>query len=91
MQVIERDLGRVRDASNRNAPRTIDLDIVLFGDQVIESRELVVPHPRMFERRFVLEPLREVLDDNHAFRTNIIESCDALRDTSDQILHPIQC
>ena len=91
MQVIEHDLGRVRETNNRNAPRKIDLDILIFGDQVIESMELVVPHPRMLERRFVLEPLREVLDVNHELRTSIIESCDALRDSSDQILHPIQC
>ncbi len=91
MQAIEVDLGRVRDANNRNAPRTIDLDILLYGNQVIESPRLVVPHPRMFERRFVLEPLREVLNDNHALRRSVIESCYALRNCNDQILHPIQC
>mgnify|MGYP000011264149 FL=1 len=64
MQKIELDLGRVRPAGVHNAPRTIDLDIELFGDSPIdEPPELVVPHPRMHERRFVLEPLHEIRPD----------------------------
>jgi 2-amino-4-hydroxy-6-hydroxymethyldihydropteridine diphosphokinase len=55
---IERDLGRVR--VNKWEPRTIDIDILLFGDQIISSQELVVPHPLMHERRFVLQPLAEI-------------------------------
>ena len=52
---IERRLGRKRTV--RNGPRTIDLDIVLYGDVVIDTEDLQVPHPRMGERRFVLEPM----------------------------------
>ena len=64
MQKIELDLGRVRPAGVHNAPRTIDLDIELFGDSPIdEPPELVVPHPRMHERRFVLELLHEIRPD----------------------------
>lgn len=55
---IERALGRVRTI--RNGPRTIDMDILLFGDAVIDLPDLKVPHPRMLERRFVLEPLAEI-------------------------------
>ena len=55
---IERDLGRVR--GERFGPRTIDIDIVAAGALVIESPELVVPHPRLQERGFVLEPLAEI-------------------------------
>jgi len=55
---IERDLGRVR--VHKWEPRTIDIDILLFGDQIISSQELVVPHPLMHERRFVLQPLAEI-------------------------------
>jgi 2-amino-4-hydroxy-6-hydroxymethyldihydropteridine diphosphokinase len=55
---IERDLGRVR--VHKWEPRTIDIDILLFGDQIISSQELVVPHPLMHERRFVLQPLVEI-------------------------------
>ncbi len=57
LQEIERDLGRI--SSKRNAPRTVDLDIVLFGDEEWESDVLQVPHPRFAEREFVVVPLLE--------------------------------
>lgn len=55
---IERQLGRVR--SYRGAPRPIDLDLLLYADRVIDEPGLVVPHPRLQERSFVLQPLLEV-------------------------------
>jgi 2-amino-4-hydroxy-6-hydroxymethyldihydropteridine diphosphokinase len=55
---IERAAGRVRTSAL--APRTLDLDLVLFGDQRIEESGLIIPHPRFRERLFVLEPLAEV-------------------------------
>ena len=55
---IERSLGR--DPEHRSGPRTLDLDILLYGDRVIQEQELVVPHPRLHLRRFVLEPLVEI-------------------------------
>jgi len=55
---IEARLGRQR--SERWGPRTIDLDLLLFGDEVIHTPGLTVPHPHMHERRFVLEPLAEI-------------------------------
>lgn len=58
MQQIERELGRTRH--QRWDARTIDLDLLLFGDEIIESDALVVPHPRMLGRRFVLEPAVEI-------------------------------
>jgi 2-amino-4-hydroxy-6-hydroxymethyldihydropteridine diphosphokinase len=58
---IESDLGRTR--RDKWAPRTIDIDLLLFGDQIISSQELVVPHPLMHERRFVLQPLAEIAPD----------------------------
>lgn len=58
MQKIERALGRKRTV--RNGPRTLDLDILLYGSAVIDCDELVVPHPRYHERRFVLTPLAEL-------------------------------
>lgn len=61
MLSIESDLGRVRDPAVRNGPRTLDLDLVLFGDRVIDEPGLHVPHPRLDERSFVLRPLLEVL------------------------------
>jgi len=55
---IESDLGRVQ--SERNAPRPIDLDILLYGDYQTESANIEIPHPRMREREFVLRGLREI-------------------------------
>lgn len=57
---IERILGRVRDPAERMGPRTIDLDLLLYGDSVLEEPGLSVPHPRMHERAFVLRPLAEI-------------------------------
>lgn len=55
---IEQELGRVRTRSK--GPRTIDIDAVLFGDEVVNSPALTIPHPAMHQRRFVLEPLAEI-------------------------------
>jgi 2-amino-4-hydroxy-6-hydroxymethyldihydropteridine diphosphokinase len=55
---VERRFGRVRDFPN--APRTLDLDIVLYGSEVITQPDLTIPHPRMHERAFVLVPLAEI-------------------------------
>ncbi len=60
---IEREIGRVRQAGIRRGPRPIDLDILLFSDAVIQLPQLTVPHPRMLQRRFVLEPLLEIAPD----------------------------
>jgi 2-amino-4-hydroxy-6-hydroxymethyldihydropteridine diphosphokinase len=60
MQRIERRQGRVRDPASRNAPRTLDLDLLLYGALRMRTRNLTVPHPRMHERAFVLRPLADV-------------------------------
>jgi 2-amino-4-hydroxy-6-hydroxymethyldihydropteridine diphosphokinase len=57
---IERELGRDRSKEQRWGPRIIDLDLLLYGDEVIDEPGLTVPHPRLAERRFVLEPLVEL-------------------------------
>jgi 2-amino-4-hydroxy-6-hydroxymethyldihydropteridine diphosphokinase len=57
---IERELGRTRGEGPPLGPRTIDLDLLLYGDEVIAQAGLQVPHPRLHERRFVLEPLAEL-------------------------------
>src|SRR5215468_7636344 len=56
----ERELGRVREGGPRYGPRTIDLDLLLFGGATIDEPGLRIPHPRLQERRFVLEPLAEL-------------------------------
>lgn len=61
LQRIERAHGRER--AYRNAPRTLDLDLLLYGDQTIATPELTVPHPRMHQRAFVLLPLQELAPD----------------------------
>jgi 2-amino-4-hydroxy-6-hydroxymethyldihydropteridine diphosphokinase len=55
---IEREMGRSRD--KKWEPRPIDLDLLLFGDQIISDDALIVPHPLMHERRFVIQPLSEI-------------------------------
>jgi 2-amino-4-hydroxy-6-hydroxymethyldihydropteridine diphosphokinase len=58
---IERELGRVRDA--RWGPRVVDLDLLVYGDRHMDEQGLRVPHPRLHERRFALEPLAELDPD----------------------------
>ena len=59
---VERDLGRTRDGE-RWGPRTLDLDLLVFADEVVDEECLRVPHPRLHERRFALEPLAELEPD----------------------------
>jgi 2-amino-4-hydroxy-6-hydroxymethyldihydropteridine diphosphokinase len=58
---VERELGRER--RERWGPRTIDLDLLLYGERVVDEPGLAVPHPRLHERRFALEPLAELAPD----------------------------
>ena len=58
---IEKEMGRRR--VQKKGPRTIDIDILLFGDTVLDSPSLTIPHPAMHERRFVLQPLAEIAPD----------------------------
>ncbi len=58
LQQLERNAGRER--SYRNAPRTLDLDLLLYGDAQMQSAGLTLPHPRMLQRAFVLVPLAEI-------------------------------
>jgi 2-amino-4-hydroxy-6-hydroxymethyldihydropteridine diphosphokinase len=55
---VEQRLGRVRE--ERWGPRTIDLDLLLYGDEAVDEPGLTVPHPRLHERRFALEPLADL-------------------------------
>ncbi|GGG90791.1 2-amino-4-hydroxy-6-hydroxymethyldihydropteridine diphosphokinase [Polaribacter pacificus] len=76
---IELELGRIR-ASNNYSNRTIDLDILLFDDEVIFSKDLIVPHPRMLDRRFVLYPLADIASTvkhpiSKTFISKALEQC----------------
>ena len=84
LQKIEHDHGRLRPY--RNAPRTLDLDLLLYGDEVIETPDLTVPHPRMHERAFVLRPLQELapaLQLRQGTLAALLQAC------SDQVLSVI--
>ena len=75
---IEDARGRAR--SFPNAPRTLDLDILFYGNRVIRGERLVIPHPRLAERKFVLEPLAQIAPDfihpvsGHSVRS-LLETC----------------
>jgi 2-amino-4-hydroxy-6-hydroxymethyldihydropteridine diphosphokinase len=80
-QRIERELGRIRTVAK--GPRTLDIDILLFGKTVMRTKELEIPHPRMTERRFVLRPLADIAPDlRHPITHRTIQQMlDALADT----------
>lgn len=82
---VEAHFGRER--SVRNAPRTLDLDLVLYGDLVLEDPDLTLPHPRMHERAFVLVPLAEIAPGlvvpGRGLVETLLESC------RDQRIHPL--
>jgi 2-amino-4-hydroxy-6-hydroxymethyldihydropteridine diphosphokinase len=60
---IERALGRDRAKEQRWGPRTIDIDLIAYGDVAVDEPGLTLPHPRLFERAFVLVPLAEIVPD----------------------------
>jgi 2-amino-4-hydroxy-6-hydroxymethyldihydropteridine diphosphokinase len=63
VQAVELALGRRRDQEQRWGPRTIDIDILAYDDVTLEGAALTLPHPRLFERAFVLVPLMEIVPD----------------------------
>ena len=77
---IEQAMGRHREATVAKGPRPIDIDILLFGNSVVETSSLTIPHPAMLERRFVLEPLAEIAAEVHhpVVKRTIRELRDAL-------------
>jgi len=82
---IEKQLGRVRTNTTDYANRTIDIDVLLFDDEIIFSKELIVPHPRMLDRKFVLFPLNDIAKNTiHPVEKKHISKClDACTDISE--------
>jgi 2-amino-4-hydroxy-6-hydroxymethyldihydropteridine diphosphokinase len=70
---IERRHGRVRSVPN--GPRTLDLDILLYGNRVIREPGLTIPHPRMHERAFVIVPLAEIAPDERIPSVGTVAQC----------------
>lgn len=68
LQDIEK--AHLRERSYRNAPRTLDLDLIYYGSLSIDEPELCLPHPRAHLRRFVMEPLAEIIEETHDFGDN---------------------
>jgi 2-amino-4-hydroxy-6-hydroxymethyldihydropteridine diphosphokinase len=62
-RTLENTAGRVRDPDRRYGPRTLDVDVLLVGDETVDEPDLQVPHPRMWERGFVLIPLADLAPD----------------------------
>ena len=81
---IEENLGRVRNKNDHYTNRIIDIDLLLFDDEIIFSKELIVPHPRMLDRKFVLMPLSEIASEMiHPVEKRRIKKClDTCNDTS---------
>ena len=81
-QEVERALGR--DEDNRNGPRTMDLDLLFYGQCIIDESSLKIPHPRLHLRRFVLAPLVELDPDWHhpVFNQTVSELLNKVRDSS---------
>ncbi|PYV49637.1 MAG: 2-amino-4-hydroxy-6-hydroxymethyldihydropteridine diphosphokinase [Acidobacteria bacterium] len=75
---LEQSMGRQR--KQKKGPRTIDIDVLLFGSSIIEIPSLTVPHPRLHERRFVLEPLTEIAPEarHPVFKRTVRQLRDAL-------------
>ena len=89
LQAIERQFGRVR--AEANAPRTLDLDILDYQGEVMNAASLVLPHPRLHERRFVLVPIAEIAPE---WRHPILELTAAellARLSSEQEIQRLSC
>ncbi|CAM1362223.1 2-amino-4-hydroxy-6-hydroxymethyldihydropteridinediphosphokinase [Tenacibaculum litopenaei] len=79
---IEQELGRVRNNSGEYSDRSIDIDVLLFDDEIIFSKNLIVPHPRMLERKFALAPLADIAPNKmHPIAKAKLINC--LRDCTD--------
>jgi 2-amino-4-hydroxy-6-hydroxymethyldihydropteridine diphosphokinase len=80
-QDVERAFGRERARERRWGPRTLDIDLIAYGDVALDTPDLTLPHPRLFERAFVLVPLAEIVPDRVIAGTRIRDALAKLDQT----------
>ncbi len=85
---VERQLGRDRANETRNGPRTADIDIVAYGDLTLDAPDLTLPHPRLFERAFVLVPLAEIAPDRRIAGVRVADAAAKVDSTGVEKLPP---
>ena len=73
-QAVERIFGRHRENEQHWGPRTLDIDLIAYGDLILNEPDLVLPHPRLFERAFVLVPLAEIVPNRQIGGTRIADA-----------------
>ena len=88
MQAAERALGRDRTTEVRWGPRTIDIDLLAYDDLQLDEKELTLPHPRMFERAFVLVPLAEIAGERVIGGTRVRDALEKLDTSKIKLLPP---
>jgi 2-amino-4-hydroxy-6-hydroxymethyldihydropteridine diphosphokinase len=87
-QAIELKLGRDRAHEKRNGPRTADIDIVAYGDLTLDEPNLILPHPRLFERAFVLVPLAEITPERTIAGVRVSDALEKVDATGIEKLPP---
>jgi 2-amino-4-hydroxy-6-hydroxymethyldihydropteridine diphosphokinase len=87
-QTVERALGRDRAREQRWGPRSVDIDIAAYDDVTLSDRDLTLPHPRLFERAFVLVPLAEIAPDLQIAGRHVAEAAAAVDRTGIERLPP---
>jgi len=87
-QAVELQLGRDRAHEKRNGPRTADIDILAYDDVTLDTPNLTLPHPRLFERAFVLAPLNEIAGDRIVAGRKVNEALAGLDSTGIEKLPP---
>jgi 2-amino-4-hydroxy-6-hydroxymethyldihydropteridine diphosphokinase len=87
-QAVEREFGRARAHEQRWGPRPIDIDLIAYGDLVLDSPDLTLPHPRLFERAFVLVPLAEIAPERQISGIRVRDALARLNRTGIEKLPP---
>jgi 2-amino-4-hydroxy-6-hydroxymethyldihydropteridine diphosphokinase len=87
-QAIERQFGRDRAKEQRWGPRPLDIDLLAYGDVTMATPDLTLPHPRLFERAFVLVPLAEIAPDRVIAGTRVSDALDRIERTGIEKLAP---